>query len=41
MLYISDPDIDILNNKYFEVKPYIMDDALNFYSRPPANDSEL
>ena len=41
MLYLSDHQTDILDNPYFEVKPYIMDDAVNYHSRPPTNDSEL
>ena len=41
MLHVSDDNIDIFDNPYFEIKPYIMDDNINFNARPPKNDQEL
>ena len=37
MLHVSDNDINIFDNPYFEVKPYILDDNINYLARPPAN----
>ena len=37
MLHISDDNIDIFDNPYFEIKPYIMDDNVNFVARKPNN----
>ena len=41
IMHFSDDEIDLFDNPYFEVKPYIMDDNINYYGRPPTNDSEL
>lgn len=32
---ISDPKIDILNNPYFVVKPYVLDNNLTYVVREP------
>ena len=41
IMHFSDDEIDLFDNPYFEVKPYIIDDNINYFGRPPSNDSEL
>ena len=41
IMHFSDDEIDLFDNPYFEVKPYILEHNTNYNGRPPTNDSEL
>ena len=35
---LSDKNLNMLDNPYFEIKPYIMDNNVTYNSRPPKKD---